>query len=445
MLARKSYAERTQRMNGDDMRYSNDHPPRRGAGSLARGATLAVMLVGTLAACESLLDVDAASRIPAANLQDPVSANLLLNGAIGDFECAFNSYTVLGGILGEEFIDATQTADRWPYDRREVLPSDARYAEFGCTSLGVYTPLSTARWAAENVLSKLEGWTDAEVDDRTEKIAAAATYAGYSNLLLGEGFCSGVILDADLEPGGEVTRDQVLQRAEERFTRAIQAAEAANDDVMLNTALVGRARTRLNLGNLSDAAADARRVEADFEQTVSASTIASRRENRVYQQNNQSQAVSVGVEYRNVTWAGVPDPRVPVVDAGRTSSDGTPIWVQEKYTGLETPLPLATWDEAQLIIAEAEGGQTAVDIINMFHLRAGIPPFLSLDENEIQAHVVEERRRELFLESHHLGDIIRYGLELEPATGTPFSKGGTYGTTTCLPLPDVERLNNPRI
>jgi hypothetical protein len=106
---------------------------------------------------------------------------------------------------------------------------------------------------------------------------------------------------------------------------------------------------------------------------------------------------------------------------------------------------LATWDEAQLIIAEAEGGVTAVMIINMFHDRAGLPPFVSIDEGEIRQHVIEERRRELFLESHHLGDIIRYNLELEPATGTPFSKGGTYGTTTCLPLPEVETLNNPNI
>jgi len=34
----------------------------------------------------------------------------------------------------------------------------------------------------------------------------------------------------------------------------------------------------------------------------------------------------------------------------------------------------------------------------------------------------------------------------KPAKTTPFPlKGGTYGDTRCLPLPDVERFNNPNI
>ncbi len=64
---------------------------------------------------------------------------------------------------------------------------------------------------------------------------------------------------------------------------------------------------------------------------------------------------------------------------------------------------------------------------------------------QIQRQVIEERRRELFLESHHLGDVIRYDLALTPVTGTAFPKGGTYGSTTCLPLPNIERLNSPSI
>ncbi|MDQ3387983.1 MAG: RagB/SusD family nutrient uptake outer membrane protein, partial [Gemmatimonadota bacterium] len=152
-----------------------------------------------------------------------------------------------------------------------------------------------------------------------------------------------------------------------------------------------------------------------------------------------------GPSYRNLTVGGVADPRVRVVDTGKTATDGTRIWLQNKYAGLATPLPLATGDEAQLILAEAEGGQTAVGIINGLRTRAGLPLFSSSNPAAIQAQIIEERRRELFLEGHHLGDIIRYNLALTPATGTPFAKGGTYGNTTCLPLPNVERLNNPAI
>ena len=68
---------------------------------------------------------------------------------------------------------------------------------------------------------------------------------------------------------------------------------------------------------------------------------------------------------------------------------------------------------------------------------------------------------EMLLESHHLYDKIRVteyatqngmtavqlnpSLPFTPAAGAPFGKGGTYGTTTCLPLPLAEKVNNPNI
>jgi len=414
----------------------------------ARRWALPLCALLSAAACDSLLDVEAPSRIPAEGLEDPASAALLLNGAVGDFECAYGSYVVMGGIIGEELVDATQTADRWPYERRAIQAGDRRYGEFGCTDLGVYTPLSTARWAAENVLAKLQGWTDAQVPNRGTMIATAAAYSGYSHLLLGEAFCTGVLLDATLTPGGEVPRAQLLEKAVERFTEALAAAQAANNADLRNLALVGRARARLNLGRGAEAAADAALVTPNYVKLASASTIATRRENRVVAQNVTSNNVSIGPTYRGLTVGGVADPRVSVTDTERNATDGTRIWVQNKYAGLATGIPLATWDEAQLIIAEVQGGQTAVDIINMFRARASLPTFSSNDPAAIRAQVIEERRRELFLEGHHLGDIIRYDLPLTPAPGSAYSKGGTYGpegNELCLPLPNVERLNNPNI
>jgi hypothetical protein len=142
------------------------------------------------------------------------------------------------------------------------------------------------------------------------------------------------------------------------------------------------------------------------------------------------------------------DRRVGATDTGKNATDGSRIWIQNKYADLATGIPLATWDEAQLIIAEVQGGQTAVNIINMFRARAKLPLFASADPAAIRAQVIEERRRELFLEGHHLGDIIRYDLPLTPAPGAAFAKGGQYGpegNELCLPLPNIERFNNPLI
>ncbi|HXV16907.1 MAG TPA: hypothetical protein VD758_09015, partial [Gemmatimonadaceae bacterium] len=96
-------------------------------------------------------------------------------------------------------------------------------------------------------------------------------------------------------------------------------------------------------------------------------------------------------------------------------------YIQTKYASSSSPIPIASYTEAQLILAEAQGSQT----------------------------VAADRARVLFLEGQHLYDVRRLNLPLIPAAGIPYStvylKGGNYGTERCFPLPDVERLNNPNI
>jgi hypothetical protein len=91
--------------------------------------------------------------------------------------------------------------------------------------------------------------------------------------------------------------------------------------------------------------------------------------------------------------------------------------------------------------------QKAVDIINTFHERAGLPSFQSSNSDEVLEHIIRERQRELFLEGQHMGDINRYGLPLSPEPGTdyPAKAGGFYGNYTCFPIPNVETENNPNI
>src|SRR5687768_18074061 len=55
------------------------------------------------------------------------------------------------------------------------------------------------------------------------------------------------------------------------------------------------------------------------------------------------------------------------------------VWVQTKYTSLSSGIPIASYDEAQLIIAEADARSGnlngAIATINGLHTRAGLPPF----------------------------------------------------------------------
>lgn len=430
--------------------------PRTGGRGTWTAALLLMLALGACEGLDELLSVDKPSTVPGAVVDDPLKAQTMVNGVVGDLECALGSYVVMGGLIGEELIDATQTADRWPYDRREVQPGDARYATFGCTDLGVYTPLSTARYTADQALARLEGWTDAEMPglNRPRLIGTAAAYGGYAYLLLGEGFCS-----AAVDGGPELSPQQLFALAEQRFTRAITALGTMNDSVsnsLRRMSWVGRARARLNQSatnpaKLAEAAADAALVpDTIIRLATAAGPGDSRRFNRVFSQNNDAQLVAVGPRYRGLMVGDSVDRRVVATDAGRTATDGTRIWVQGKYAGLAAPLPIASYDEARLIMAEAalRGGSPtgAVTILNALRARVGLPAYTGgTSAAEVLALLIEERRRELYLEGHHLWDVRRFDIALTPATGTPFAKGGSYGTTECLPLPNIERFNNPNI
>lgn len=418
---------------------------------------LAVVLTGC--DVEDLIDVDPVDQVPGDGLTVPNNAELLVDGAIADFECAYGAYVALSGVVGGELIDATQTASRWPAERRDfnsptnqsqyVGEVDEDESTFdACAALGVYVPLSTARWSSENILNALQSWTDSELEDvgsdRQDLIAKSAAYAGYSHVLLGEGFC-GMAIDtsAAMQPA------EVFQRAVDHFTTALAAADAAGNADVANMARLGRARAYLNLGQGADAVADAQAVPSGFEYVTETQADFDARVNRVFAQNGPpplgGTALSIGTRYVDYEHSGVDDPRVPVSEFIRTTSDGTDLYYQLKYEGLDDPLPLATYDEAQLIIAEVELGGTAVDIINAFHDAAGLPPISSGSDAEILEHVIEERRAELWLEGHRFNDIERFDLPLDPAPGTAYRKGLTYGDARCFPLPDIEIRNNPNL
>jgi hypothetical protein len=140
---------------------------------------------------------------------------------------------------------------------------------------------------------------------------------------------------------------------------------------------------------------------------------------------------------------------VPVTQGTTTSATTIRHWYQTKYTTSSAPIPLATYEEAQLIIAEADiranSLGTALPILAAMRTRGAQAAFTGTTQAEYLAELINQRRRELFLESHHLGDVIRFQIPLAPVAGTAYHFGGTYGTQLCFPLPAAERLNNPLI
>jgi hypothetical protein len=127
--------------------------------------------------------------------------------------------------------------------------------------------------------------------------------------------------------------------------------------------------------------------------------------------------------------------------------------VPTKYSVVTAPMRVASYAEAQLIVAEnaAATGDIngAVTAINNARARTtGVPAYVApagATATDIRTQIIEERRRELFVEGHRLGDMRRYGIAFTPVAGTAYQYGGVYGAETCFPLPDVERINNPTI
>lgn len=401
-----------------------------------------------LQAC-NILDVEQTVLVPADALDDPARSVVLVQGSVADFECAFANYVAASAMIGDELISSAGQVVVTIWDQRGILPDNGffssspceQYAEVLAAGYGLYTPLQTARFQAENAYRLIAGFDADAVPGKQpgqdSLLATVAAYAGYAYTIFGEGFCS-----AAFDGGPELQPDSVLRIAEQRFTTALGHAGAAAYTAVMNMASVGRARVRLDLGDLVGAAADARLVDSAFVRYVARAAGLARQENVVYLHNWGRGYVSVDPRFRNLTVSGVADPRV-VVSAKGLGNDGlTPLWLQNKYPAASSPIPLASWNEAQLIIAEAEGGQIAVGRINALRTQAGLPLFSSTDDAAIRQQVIEERRRQLFVEGHRLNDMLRLNL---PFDSGPYYKGGAYGNTTCLPLPAVERENNDSI
>jgi hypothetical protein len=422
-------------------------------------ATMGALASVTVAGCDlnKALSVQPANLIPAVALETPENATLLATGAASDFDCAFNSYVVVGGLLGEELEDALQTADRWPYDQRTVSANQSRYSQNSCTGLGVYQPLQAARASASNVRRLLEGWSDTDVPGRQLLIARMSAYEGWSQLLIGEAFCETVfstIKGETVEWGTIISRSQALDSAIARLSSAITTAQSVGGvaaDSIRYFALVGRARAYQDKGDLPKARADAVLVPASFVWNATASNSNTRRRNQVFQESNPATtpSSSVGARYRQATYTS--DPRIKVQNLNKLSNGtNVPLWAQTKYTSVSSSIPVATGTEMQLLIAEADittNRANTLAIIAAMRAAGNQPAYTGTTPQDDLNEIIDQRRRALFLTGTHFGDIIRYNLTVAPPAGTftPWNQqfGPDKGSQLCLPLPQVELLNNP--
>jgi len=431
---------------------------RGGRASRARqraGGLVVLAAAVSLVGCEQLLDVDLPGTLPAESLRVPGNAPLLRISAQSQFECFFANYVGGRAIWVGEGITGSQRAGRQFWMTRQVQPIENRGGgvceepALGNQWASLYNHYA-AYGMARDFSRWLEAWTDAEVPGRVGFLAATRAYTAYSLMLFGESYCAGAVLEVN-DPLSTPT--QVMQAAQTWWTQSLEAATAANNNQFRNLALVGRARVRLWLGDMAGAAADAEQVTPGFrfDATYAAHP---QRENFVNTEFNRDNHQTV---YQPLTGIrldvdGVPDPRVAIVNRNTFTIDGrTPAWAPAKYPTASSPIRMASWEEAQLIIAEVRLGQVAVDRINALRAIHGLPDYVPNnvnDPNEILDQVLEERSRELYIEGHRINDMLRHFER--PAIRAAWPEGATHDGDPiidryCFWFPEREVDANPNV
>jgi hypothetical protein len=415
-------------------------------GALRISTVLAALLAAV--GCSDLLRVELPGRIPTKLLDDPTTAPTLAASVVADFECAFSNYVASTSTLSDQFLGSSGNLNANNWGTKKIYENDTGNEQAQCGAVyGAYTPLQTARFQANDILTRLRGWTDEEAKVPLAPLRArVAVFGAYAYTLLGEGFCA---MRFDQEKMIH-TPQEVLTIAETKFTEALALVDSMADGnakiELENLALVGRARVRLDLGNTDGARSDAELVTPGFEFFVTRSEDASTRLNEAWSAMALTGNASVAPEYRNLTVDGVPDPRVQVVAGPEfglnpKGFDGvTDLYVvTNKNNSYSAPMRLASYIEAQLIRAEALGGPDAVGIINARRTELSLPQYSGPeDPASVTALILDERNREFFMEGgQRYNDLLRYHIPWKVGND---QNGIPYGTTTCMPLPLDERV-----
>ena len=423
--------------------------------STSTGIAVIVFALSTVAACDSLLEVDIPGNITEAELNDPVLAPDLVASVEAAFDCMLATHIEEIGRWSNDFYHTGRGTGMIYTTTRTTEVVD--FIQVDCTQPGptrsaaVWLPLTTAIQQGEQATELIGDFKDEDVEHKAFLLAKAAAYTGYAYQIAGEAMCQ-----LAFDGGPPETRAQAWMRAEAKFTESLQLAPTtapSGETVasIMDMARVGRARARLHLGDVPGVLADAGAVTAGFERFAQMDAGTSRRYNRVYARNNEDEANSVHPKYLNLLVEGVPELRVVSDSIGNVSQDAvTIVWTQQKYLSLGANIPFSTWREAQLMIAEVDPTRSVAIIDNLRAVPWGLPAYSGGTAIEILETVLEERRRELWLQGTKLGDMLRVQGDpnLPDIPGYLFDtglnqRGQAYGPETCYPLPFSETENNP--
>ncbi|MFN2637955.1 MAG: hypothetical protein ABR585_13095 [Gemmatimonadaceae bacterium] len=426
--------------------------PTEAAIKLLRRIGMFCALGLAIAGCNDALSVKNPGAIDEGQLGDPALAQLIVNGAIGEFQYAYGQYSQWSAVLSDEaFTDHTNV------DVRDF--SEHNFGDLNTVNRDTYEYVQRARQSADDAADRLKTMAGAGATSNLD-VARALAYGGYSYVLLGEGWC-----EAPVNLSAALPSDSLLRRAIKHFDEAIAVATAGSQGAnvaaaqdIINMSRVGAARAALKVGDPALARTYAALVPANYEKLAyySSNTV---RENNALNGLTHASQPSLGMGPR---FLGLNDPRVPQPASSQAGLTGGSIYTPltpYMYTGwvpsgpnspridVNSDVKFATGLEAQYDVAEADGPTPAT--LNFVNARRAVggQGAVALTGTALMAELADQRARDFYLTSQRLGDLRRYlkaGNDMFPTGKYPVFND-SYGPAKCMIIPLTEKAGNPNI
>ena len=409
-------------------------------------------------------------RIEDELLNDPDQISFLTTGVEARFAFVYTRLTVASDLLAAQLVfDEVMDLATFP-TYRELNDNFADRGEqtvFSSNTVrGVYTNLGEYRLLADNLLERVNNVEGIEPDVRDRATFVGNFYGAVARYFIGFYFAKNACGDdagigsggpeclATL--GGPIDESAVITASDmmAEILPRLDAARAVADDYQTRVINTLEARMHLILGNYDAAYSAAQNglVEGDapFQSLHSVQSanefyfaagdgriqvIPNRRfEDYIAEDPNEANRV-----------------RLRQAPEGLVNDD-EPRFQQDMYPVQESPMDFVTWQENELTLAELEAlhGQgteaTALTRINDVRASHGIDPIVGTVDEEL---ILEERDKELFLQSVRMFDLLRFNAWHELIPGTPgvgsSNAGNPIGPWRGLPIPNDERNQNPNV
>jgi starch-binding outer membrane protein, SusD/RagB family len=259
-----------------------------------------------------------------------------------------------------------------------------------------------------------------------------------------------------VDRGPALPHTEHFERAEEWFTEGIQVARAAGRRDLELAAIAGRAAARVWQGNWQGAVSDAGAVPNDFVfQFRYLASLDWADYNRLYFRvaNEPWRRYSVWNTFYEGYYTETGDPRTPwTVNPDfpiGNDGQGTPFYIQQKFTRLDSPINVASGREMRLLEAESllrdgdwEGAMVIINglrtVLVSDHTGESLEAWAATNIEEAWSRLKRERGIELWLEGRRLPDLRRWLGE-----GTPGEAPDMTGRSLCFPIGETEHNTNP--